>query len=47
MGRYGIEKRNDRGDRFIQFSEENHLVLCNIFFQYRKRKAPRQKKKPD
>ena len=37
-GQHGMGTRNDRGDRMIQFCEENHLVICNTFFQHDHRK---------
>ena len=29
VGNYGLESRNDRGTRFVQFCEENELVITN------------------
>ena len=33
---FGLGERNERGDRFIQWCEDNHLVISNTWFQNRK-----------
>lgn len=33
VGDHGLGKRNDRGDRLIQFCEEENLIISNTFFQ--------------
>ena len=33
MGAFGIRERNERGDRLIEFAEENNLIIANILFQ--------------
>jgi hypothetical protein len=38
VGNFGLGKRNDRGDRLIQFCVENNLIVCNTFFQHHPRK---------
>ena len=34
IGSYGLGKRNERGERLIQFCEEHNLVVTNILFQH-------------
>ena len=36
-GDFGLGKRNERGDRLIQFCIENNLIASNTFFQHPKR----------
>ncbi|KAG1651907.1 Craniofacial development protein 2 [Nymphon striatum] len=38
VGKYGLGKKNDRGDRLIEFCEENKLVISNTMFQQPKRR---------
>ena len=33
LGPYGIGKRNDRGERLVQFAEENNLFILNSFYK--------------
>lgn len=33
VGSYGLGERNDRGDRLVQFCQEEELILANTFFQ--------------
>ena len=33
MGAFGIEERNERGDRLIDIAEEHKLTITNILFQ--------------
>lgn len=33
VGKYGLEDRNDRGDRLVQFCQEQDLVITNTYFQ--------------
>ena len=37
-GKFGLEVRNEVGQRLIQFCQENTLVVANIPFQQHKRK---------
>ena len=32
MGAFGIGKRNETGDRLIEFAEEQNLIIANILF---------------
>lgn len=32
-GKFGLGQRNERGERLLQFAEENNLVISNTFFQ--------------
>lgn len=34
VGNFGLGQRNIRGDRLIQFYEENKLIVANTFFQH-------------
>ena len=34
VGSNGLGERNERGDRLVQFCEENQLVICNILFKH-------------
>jgi len=38
VGNYGLGSRNDRGTRFVQFCEENELVIANTFFKHHPRR---------
>lgn len=38
MGPYGLGVRNERGDRLIEFCQENNLVVTNTFFKLPKRR---------
>lgn len=33
VGKYVLGERNDRGDRFIQFSIDNNFFVINTFFK--------------
>ncbi|XP_023233867.1 craniofacial development protein 2-like [Centruroides sculpturatus] len=39
MGQYGLGKRNKRGDRLIQFCEENKLIITNTLFKHPARRV--------
>ena len=36
-GKYGLEIRNEAGQRLIEFCQENALVIANTLFQQHKR----------
>lgn len=38
IGKYGLGKRNDRGQRMIEFCKKNNLVVTNTWFQQEKRR---------
>lgn len=38
MGRFGLGTRNDRGERMIQFCQENNLAIANTMFQHHVRR---------
>lgn len=38
VGQYGLGRKNERGDRLIQFCTENKLVIANTFYQHPRRK---------
>ena len=38
MGRYGLGKRNERGERLIEFCRKNQLVVTNTCFQQHRRR---------
>lgn len=38
VGRYGLRKRNDRGERLIEFCIKHKLVIANTIFQNHKRR---------
>ena len=33
MGRYGYGRRNERGERLLQFATANNFYVCNTRFQ--------------
>ena len=37
-GKFGLEVRNEAGQRLIEFCQENTLVIANTFFQQHKRR---------
>ena len=37
-GKFGLEVRNEAGQRLIEFSQENTLVIANTLFQQHKRR---------
>ena len=37
-GKFGLGKRNEAGQRLIEFCQENALVIANILFQQNKRR---------
>ena len=37
-GKFGLEIRNEAGQRLIEFCQENTLVIANTLFQQRKRR---------
>ena len=48
VGKYGLGKRNDRGQMLVEFCKRNQLVVTNTWFQQEKRrrytgKSPRDK----
>ncbi|KAK4873205.1 hypothetical protein RN001_015234 [Aquatica leii] len=38
VGEYGLGERNDRGDRLLQFPQENELVITNTLFKLPERR---------
>ena len=38
MGKFGLGIRNEAGERLIEFSQENTLVIANTLFQQHKRR---------
>lgn len=38
MGQHGLGERNERGERLIEFSTENNLIIANTFYQHPNRK---------
>lgn len=38
VGQYGLGVRNERGDRLVEFCQENNLVVTNTFFKLPKRR---------
>ena len=38
IGKFGLETRNEAGQRLIEFCQENALVIANTFFQQHKRR---------
>ena len=45
MGAFGIGKRNERGDRLIEFAEEHNLIIANTLFQNKKQTNKKQTQK--
>ena len=39
-GKFGLEMQNEAGQRLIEFSQENALVIANTLFQQHKRRLP-------
>ena len=37
-GKFGLEMRNEAGQRLIEFCQENSLVIANTLFQQHKRR---------
>jgi len=38
MGKFGLGIQNEAGERLIEFSQENTLVIANTLFQQHKRR---------
>ena len=38
VGNFGLGKRNEAGDRLIDFCQENRMIITNPFFQQPKRR---------
>ena len=38
MGDHGLGRRNDRGDRMLQFCQENDIIISNTFYELPKRR---------
>src|SRR6476661_5925057 len=38
VGKFGFGKRNDRGERLIEFCQSQNLVITNIWFEQEKRR---------
>jgi hypothetical protein len=38
VGRYGLENRNEAGERLLEFCEENALFLANTYFEQPERR---------
>lgn len=47
IGQYGLDERNERGGRFIQFCEQYELMVANTWFKLPKRKLYTWKKPGD
>ena len=43
-GAFGTGKRNERGDRLIEFAEEHNLIIANTLLQKQKQKQNKTKK---
>ena len=39
VGKFGLGKRNDRGERLIEFCKSQTLVITNTWFEQEKRKV--------
>ena len=35
MGQFGYGKRNERGERLLEFATDNQLAICNTFFKHK------------
>ena len=38
IGDYGLGKRNNRGDRLVEFCEQHNLMAANTWFKHHKRR---------
>src|SRR6476619_503267 len=38
VGKFGLEKRNDRGERLVEFYKSQNLVITNTWFEQEKRR---------
>ena len=38
VGEFGLGKRNERGERFVEFCRTNKLMVTNTWFQQEKRR---------
>ena len=38
VGKFGLGKRNDRGERLIEFCKRQNLVITNTWFEQEKRR---------
>ena len=47
IGQYGLDEKNERGERFIQFCEQHRLMVANTWFKLPKRKLYTWKKPGD
>ena len=39
VGKFGLGKRNDRGERLIEFCKSQNLVITNTWFEQEKKKV--------
>src|SRR6476619_6123887 len=39
VGEFGLEKRNDRSERLIEFCKSQNLVITNTWFEQKKRRS--------